>query len=291
MSETKSSSDSSSITNTPVQSLDDSSAATASKVELTHIYFEPKQLSDVQINYENTAFHLHMVILSRAAVYFKNLLEEKDINKSPIQLPLMKDFNGLDMKHTHLQQLFDIMYMHEPFEFDDVFAPQPTYLLFPLIYLCHYFAAERLEKRLKEIVSEFLAKPNYGYINASDIWGLLICCQDAKWSAIEQAVIQYIADRFQHVQTDLYKLYWPKLNQNNQQQVYLTVLANSGGNHAALVSESEKWKKLAQETAETMASSSGIKETLSTPEWEKIFKDTLIEVFLFGAVRQKLGLS
>ncbi len=107
MSETKVSDADSNI----IQSLDELSVSEQNKLELRHIYNEPKKLCDVQINYGNTAFHLHSAILAHNSVYFKNLFEEKDMNKSAIELPHMKDFCDVDIDAEDVKCFFDTIYM------------------------------------------------------------------------------------------------------------------------------------------------------------------------------------
>lgn len=171
-----------------IQSLDEQqSHSEESPIELEHIYYEPKKFCDVQINYENKAFHLHSGVLARDSLYFKNLFEEKDMNKEPIELPKMKNFCNVIITADSVKDFFDRIYMHEPILYNEFVAQVPKYESFQLIYLSHYFQAERLEKNLAEFT--ILVGEN---------------CHPSLLSGW---------------------YYWEKLNSNTKQQIYLKVLA------------------------------------------------------------------
>lgn len=264
-----------------IQSLDKDQANTEeTKTQIQHIYYEPEKLCDVQVNYKNTVFHLHMAILARDSVYFKNLLEEPGMNKSPLELPTLKDFRGEPIDAKDFKYFLDRIYAHGSIQYKEVmrFATN-EYPIYSLIYLSHYFQAERLEKDLQAIVSAFVKGPDNIY--SGIVWTLVLCCQGCKWSENEKELIEFIGENLKALQAhQCYTVYWPKLNPTVRQQVYLTMLLKNG-------SSVNDWRSAARESAETIVKNA----ILPSQEWEKIFKDSITEAILLAAIKQQKLLS
>lgn len=238
-----------------IQSLDEDQSNTGEiKAPLMHIYYEPEKLSDVQINYENTAFHLHMAIVARESVYFRNLFEEADMNKEPIQLPQMRDFCNETIDEESVKYFFDRIYQCESIVYKVGMINSP---FFKLIYLCHYFQVERLEKNLKSIISQFVKLNSY---LGENVFSLLFCCQSCKWIENEKELVQFILCRFDYLRTSTtnYAEYWPKLNSSVKQQIYSAVL-----NRNVPADEAEEWRKTAKEAATIVTDDGRIRDSIA----------------------------
>lgn len=274
--------------NSILRSLDEDQANTAeTKIELTHIHYEPKRLCDVQINYRDTAFHLHIVTLARDSVYFLNLFEENDTKKSPIELPPMKDFSDIIVNATNMKFFFDTIYMHEAIQYNELIADAPKYSLFPLIYLSHYFQAQRLEKNLRNVAAEFIKFP-FEVKNMPFISKLALFSQSCKWTEIDQGLVKLIGNNLQPFlafsRTD--KLYWPKLNSSTKQAIYSASLSCS---YQVRIrpSSAEEWNKMAKELAEQIASPIKIIEIQSNHQTKTQLTDMIQEAVLLAAVKQR----
>lgn len=203
-----------------VQSLDEQYLSKDDQIQINHVYYEPKKMCNIQINYGNTVFHLHTVTLAQNSVYFLNLFEESDMKESIIELPSMKDFCDKTIDVIYVKSFFDILYMYEPIQYNDLIDDEPKYSLFPLTYLSHYFQAERLEKNLMDVASEFIAQ-RFGEENIPFILKLAIFSQYCKWTEIEDSIVKdirnNIKDFLSFINTDI--LYWPKINISTKQRI------------------------------------------------------------------------
>ena len=189
----------------PLDKDDDNNSSKQCKVELKHLYAEPKFCSDFNVIYDGVCFHLHRCILARESMYFKNLLEEKTVDSSQIEIPSQNDYEGA-LSAALIGQFFECLYETEPLQLEDfrtpLSEPIPIYELPSLMYFSHYFQAERLEKRLQIIIVEVIKK------NPTESFELLYTAIIYHYQAAKEQLIQKVATNLQGLRSS--KTYNPK---------------------------------------------------------------------------------
>jgi len=131
-----------------------------------HVSFPPYYLSDVQLRYKSTVFHVHRTLLALNSKYFYNLFEKVPVGElvEVIGLPILS-IDGKDVETDTIHNVLEFFYTRK---IDKLMDPAQKKLVCTKVnYVAFYFQCEALETESQNISIQWLGSRE---TNLSLLW-------------------------------------------------------------------------------------------------------------------------
>lgn len=194
-------------------------------IEYKHIYYEPRMISDIEVVYGTTIFHLHKYILLSQGGYFKNLIESYPKLKT-ITLPLVSGYNVNDEKLTMTDHQFTKWLNGIYFDdvnFEDVFNKNWFDEFYIFLFFTNYFQSKELQEKFERHLEHYIYECNKNEMLDFDfIIFYLKMLDHYQWLGSIDYITNHIIDnaKYFHTSEDFNEEKWMTISVNIREEIY-----------------------------------------------------------------------